>query len=164
MVDSHNRIISVWISEHLNRIVYQHQVTNMGYSVPCNRHFPSYEKNSLLRSLCMIHHWLKYGPMAHEHMFRIYHFLIQGLIFILCECFCLHVCICTLCLVLVETRRGYQIRWNWSYRWYKPACGCWGLDPGPPQEQQKLLATEPSLWPQNLSLLPAVCSEILSRS
>lgn len=30
-----------------------------------------------------------------------------------------------------ETRKGYQIPRNWSYRWLLPPCGCWKLSPGP---------------------------------
>lgn len=52
-----------------------------------------------------------------------------------------------------ETRRGYQILRNWSYRWLWDPIWVLGSNAGPVQEQQVLLITEPSLWPLVLCLL-----------
>jgi hypothetical protein len=46
--------------------------------------------------------------------------------FFLPACLCVHL----LCVVSIEARKGYQIPWNWSYRW------CWELNPGPLYKQQ----------------------------
>lgn len=50
--------------------------------------------------------------------------------------------------VLTKARTGHWIIWSWSYRCLEdPSCGCWEPHSGPLEEQQEILAAEPSLQP-----------------
>jgi hypothetical protein len=57
------------------------------------------------------------------------------------------------CMVNAKARGEHQVPWNWTYRWCEPTCRCYGLNPGPVEEQPVFLTAEPSVQPQPLSCL-----------
>lgn len=58
--------------------------------------------------------------------------------------YCLHVCVCTMC-VPVEARR-YWNPWNWTYRCLWATMLILGTEPGSPmEEKQAVLTAEPCL-------------------
>jgi hypothetical protein len=56
-------------------------------------------------------------------------------------------------LVPLEVRRGWQVPWNWNYRWLWATSGYWNLNPDPVEKHQVLLTAEPSLQPLLLGFL-----------
>lgn len=52
-----------------------------------------------------------------------------------------------MCGVPMETQRGCQVSWNWSYRWVLAAMQVLGIKLRTLKEQSVLLIVEPSPWP-----------------
>ena len=57
------------------------------------------------------------STFTHWAISLVYNSFLDICLFLFCvEVFCLHVCVCTMCMHRPQRPRGHQISWNWNYR------------------------------------------------